>query len=107
MDAVLSAIRNGDVKSLQASLPQVTNMDAYEEGFTCLHKAVQSGIAAAVVFVLSHGANANLLSSQGTRWVVEKFTEHSNFDKLALACYLMSDQDTQQPSYKQAERNIF
>ena len=31
MDAVLSAIRNGDVKSLQASLPQVTDMDAYEE----------------------------------------------------------------------------
>lgn len=29
MDAVLSAIRNGDVKSLQAS--QVTDIDAYEE----------------------------------------------------------------------------
>lgn len=82
-------------------------MDCHLQGFTCLHKAVQSGIAAAVVVVLSHGANVNLLSSQVTRWVVEKFTEQSNFDKLALACSLMSDQDKRQPSYKQAEGNIF
>lgn len=82
-------------------------MDCHLQGFACLHKAVQSGIAAAVVVVLSHGANVNLLSSQVPRWVVQKFTKQSNFDKLALACYLMSDQDKQQPSYKQAEADIF